>query len=505
MASERSKKIASENDRNREGKFMNENQPYRQDEDWSDLPLPGQEESWAKMEALLDKEKRRRIIPPFFLNCAGITLVGAIIIAAAWFAFRPGGFLNEKPVATIDKKVQPVQTEPTGPVINDPASVPETKNTNTSSGSSVENNSEGSAITTTNERENTLTNQIKTSQHQVTSKRTTSTTPANRSSAYRSTKKNTANPFKSDSKTDLAIAKPADKKNDKAIPDIRITDPGITTPPVSDQKDSTAKTTTAATTEDISKNSKTGLITDPAFSDSTQITAPDKTPGEIKNKKPSRFSFSAGLGIQQQLRSGTQLAYGSDYYGKKGVFSEHIPSVYFRVHHKENWFAQAEFRFGAPQLVKDYSYARRIKYDTSANNLVVSTMRLRKLYYHQLPFSFNYNVLPRLSVGAGGVYSIFYRAVTEQEVKATNISTGAESYTKFTQRIPGFRDSFLFKSQVQFILNTDYRWKNFSLGLRYKKDLQPYIKYTKPDGTVDDDMNDAIEVILRYRLWKSKR
>jgi hypothetical protein len=58
---------------------------------------------------------------------------------------------------------------------------------------------------------------------------------------------------------------------------------------------------------------------------------------------------------------------------------------------------------------------------------------------------------------------------------------------------------------VQFILHTDYRWKNFSIGLRYKKDLQPYIRYTKPDGRVDQDMNDAMEIILRYRLWKSKK
>jgi hypothetical protein len=505
MASERSKKIASENDRNRESKFMNGNQPYRQDNDWNDLPLPGQEESWAKMEALLDKEEKRRIIPPFFLNCAGIALFGAVIIAAAWFAFRPGGWLNENSVATTEKKDHTVQTVPGNSATNQRVIVPEKKTGENSLGVTKENNSEGSAVTSTTKKTgNFYSNQKTYQRNAVNSPVTTSLTKGKTFSAGPSTKKNVAQSLKTDKATDVAKAKTADKIIEDAIPGLKITQPGKSIPPVVDQKDSTTKISSVENKANAPNNVQL-VVGEPTVSDTAKMNSTTTVTKETSNNKPSRFSFSAGLGIQQQLRSGTQLAYGSDYYGKKGVFSEHIPSVYFRVHHKDNWFAQAEFRFGAPQLVKDYSYARKIKYDTSADNLVVSTMRLRKLYYHQLPFSFNYNVLPRLSVGTGGVYSIFYRAVTEQEVKATNISTGAESYSKITQRIPGFRDSFFFKSQVQFILNTDYRWKNFSIGLRYKKDLQPYIKYTKPDGTLDEDMNDAIEVILRYRLWKSKR
>jgi hypothetical protein len=502
MAPERSKKIAAENDRNREGKFMNENQPYRQDDEWSDLPLPGQDESWEKMEALLDKEEKRRVIPPFFLNCAGIALVSAIIIAAAWLAFRPGGWLSENSVATTEMKDQQVQTNQHTPSINDPAFVPEKKNNENTAGSLLKNSSDGSASITTEKQDNRQTGQ--TTYTQLNPARTASTAKAKSPPVGLSAKTNAAKSFRKSEGPDLAKVKIDNKKTDDAFPGVRITDPGVSNPGTG-QKDSTTKTATSETPADDSKNSQTGLISEVKKADTIQSAASGEDPQQIKNKKPSRYSFSAGLGVQQQLRSGTQLAYSSDYYGGNGVFSEHIPSVYFRVHHRENWFAQAEFRFGAPQFVKDYSYARRIRYDTSSNNLVVSSMRLRKLYYHQLPFSFNYNVLPRLSVGAGGVYSIFYRAVTEQETKASNVTTGTESFSKSTQRIPGFRDSFFFKSQVQFILNTDYRWKNFSIGLRYKKDLQPYIKYTKPDGVVEEDMNDAIEVILRYRLWKSRK
>ena len=41
-----------------------------------ELPVPDEEQSWQKMKALLDKDERKdRILPPFFLNCAGWALL----------------------------------------------------------------------------------------------------------------------------------------------------------------------------------------------------------------------------------------------------------------------------------------------------------------------------------------------------------------------------------------------------------------------------------------------
>jgi hypothetical protein len=33
--------------------------------------------------------------------------------------------------------------------------------------------------------------------------------------------------------------------------------------------------------------------------------------------------------------------------------------------------------------------------------------------------------------------------------------------------------------------------------------MQPYIKYTKPDGTVDEEKNQSLQFMIRYRLWQS--
>jgi hypothetical protein len=153
--------------------------------------------------------------------------------------------------------------------------------------------------------------------------------------------------------------------------------------------------------------------------------------------------------------------------------------------------------------LREFSYSRQTRYDTTA--VTTTTLKLRKTYYHQLPLSFNYYLRPNLSVGAGGIYSRFYRAVTEEEIKSRNLVTQSETVAKKIVEVPHFTDSFFYKTQVHLLLQADYEWRRFSLGLRYTKDIQPYIKYTQPDGRVNEEKNQTFQILLRYRLWKSKR
>jgi hypothetical protein len=138
-------------------------------------------------------------------------------------------------------------------------------------------------------------------------------------------------------------------------------------------------------------------------------------------------------------------------------------------------------------------------------NVTMTTMHLKKTYYHQLPFSFNYFVNRDLSVGIGGMYSRFYGAITEKETDTWNALT--QTTTNFKEIIPikHFNDSFLYKTQVHILMQADYQWKRFSFGLRYSRDLQPYIKYTKPDGTIDEEKNQSLQFILRFKVWQSAK
>ena len=226
-----------------------------------------------------------------------------------------------------------------------------------------------------------------------------------------------------------------------------------------------------------------------------------------KKIKPSqrKLAVAAGLGLQQFIQIAGQAAVPYNYYGGEGALPDYTPSVFLQLHKKGKWFIMGEFRYGAAQSVKEFSYNQITKYDAASMNVTVTTMRLKKTYYHQLPLSFNYYVIPNLSVGIGGMYSRFYGATTEKEINTRNVLTQTNATVKEIIPVKHFTDSFLYKSQVHTFIQADYHWKRFSFGLRYTRDLQPYIRYTKPDGTIDEKKNQSFQLMIRFRLWQSEK
>lgn len=220
--------------------------------------------------------------------------------------------------------------------------------------------------------------------------------------------------------------------------------------------------------------------------------------------KKNALVFSAGIGLQQQIPLAGQGSVPYNYYGRKNSLSDYLPSVYGRIEKGSKWFIEAEFRYGAAQKVKDFSYSRKTQLDDSAQVLSSTSYRLRKTYYHQLPVSFNYYVLPKLSVGAGMVYSRFQGAVSEKIITRTNLQTETKTVTTEVVNLKHFNDSFLYKTQLHLLVQAEYHWKRFIFGLRYTRDLQPYITFTTPEGGVRSQRNQALQAMIRFRLWRSK-
>ncbi len=214
----------------------------------------------------------------------------------------------------------------------------------------------------------------------------------------------------------------------------------------------------------------------------------------------STLAFSVGFGFQQPIPVAGQQSISVGYNGKSRL-SDYIPSVYLRLEKDKKYFLQAELNYAAPQLVKEFTYSRKTTIDLLANSTKTTTLRLQKTYYSEIPISFNYYVRPNWSVGVGGMYSWFHGAIAQQDTKITNLIN--QQQTSSTQLLPinGFTDSFLYRSNTYLLFQTDYQWKRFSFGLRYSRDLQPYIKYTLPDGAIMDKRNWALDFVLRFRLF----
>ncbi len=469
------------------------------------IPLPDQEHAWQKLKNLLDEDdrKRRFVITVFLRSCLLWGGLSVVVLAAAWLVFEPLKWGQQPTGANTTSGKQPASVSQGKQIIPQhgaPAKTEVQSIPGSPAGGEIETESKKGDVSRTNGIPVTGSNQSIPKQEKTnTTGRDIDHSPAKKSTPGTSIQKSN----KGVSNQEIpAIAKQTLETGGRETSQ----NPAIKIPPAQNdvmpgeiKKDSSLekKTDTIIVKTTVPFSIKNDSADVKATVDSLAVEP------QAKAKKSRRFIYSAGAGIQQQLPFMGQTSVPYNYYGRKNSLSDYIPSVYFRAEKKGKWFVMGEFRFGAPQSLKEFSFSRQTKFDTSSNLLTTTTTRLKKTYYHQLPLSFNYYVKPGWSVGIGGIYSRFYGAVTEREINNLDVHTQTETVTKQITRIQHFTDSFLYKTQLHLMLQTDVQWRRFTVGLRYAKDLQPYIKYTQPDGRINEEKNASFQLILRYRLWKS--
>lgn len=469
---------------------MDKHQPYREFEE--DIPLPDQEKAWQLMKEKLEEDKKRRLLPPVILNCAGWGALFLLLMAGAWFIFKKDSSGMRAENTSVKKEVStPAPVTPNQPQNPDKAPASITPGEPLTATPGIEDVPAENKPVISSEDAGDHFREINrgSKQDKQTAKSLNNTKKKNTIKQKKDQVNVNRKLGEERKKGEVNQVARVDKKEES---DQYKSDAG----PVKSRKDSI--------TVKAEEQKKAKELADSTVKKDTVAVDSPEVLKKTKEQKERTFVFSAGLGLQQQVPFNGQSSVPYDYYGRKSSLSDYIPSVYARFEKKDKWFIMGEFRFGAPQSLKEFSFSRQTKFDTISNRLTTTTMKLKKTYYHQLPLSFNYYLKPGWSLGAGAIYSRFYGAVTEREVNNFDVQTQTSTVTKQIARVQHFTDSFLYKTQLHFLLQTDVQWKRFNLGLRYTKDLQPYIRYTQPDGRINEEKNASFQLILRYRLWDSE-
>jgi len=433
------------------------------DQNFNDLPLPDEEVAWQKMNELLDKdEKKRRVLPLLFRTFYGLGVLLLVGVTVVWLSVR-----QQKTGGGVKKTDQ--RSSPNKTPHNENKKANPDNDANVSS--KLLNNETKTVSTPKEDRVNVIVKHGAVGEIQT--------------------------------NISLSLVR---KEN-------HVGQAGKESSAESDHVSTVTKT--GGNRVIISPNSISGnsappttalpgrqLISTTTYNISPGINFPES---KQTNQLRRQWFVTAGLGMQQQIPIAGQAVVPYSYYGTKGTLPDYLPHVYVQLQKDKDWFVEGDFRFGVAQAVNEFSYSQKTTYDTASMNLTVTTMRLKKTYYHELSSSFNYFLLPNLYVGAGGMYSRFHGAITEQETNTSNVLTLASKSVKQIIPMKHFTDSFLYKNQWRVLMQVGYQWKKFSFSLRYTKDIQPYIKYTRPDGTVTDEKNQSLQFLLRYKLWQSRR
>jgi hypothetical protein len=225
-------------------------------------------------------------------------------------------------------------------------------------------------------------------------------------------------------------------------------------------------------------------------------TTPDK-------QKKNDWTVAAGLSIYQPIPLDGESSVPYNFYGRKGTLSDYIPSAYLRLYRNDKWFVHGEFRYGAPQTVKPFEYKKEI-IDSTPVMSITANFRLKKTYYHQVPFSIHYFVLPKLSVGAGVIFNRFTGALADKDIYRRG---GGQIDTLLSSALVKEKNDTRFAANhLQWSAEINYNWKRFFIGGRFSRDINPFIKYTDPTtGAPVEKKLQALNVFLRYDLWRSKK
>ena len=479
---------------------MSDRLPYEEQlaQQWNDLPLPDENMAWADMKRRLEDDDDDSIIPFWLRGCGLWGLLLVTLVGIGWWLFwQPKNENKKEQVITQQKSdskkgpkndsVQIVNNKPAERSRDDKSSPAENNNNNDSilSNKQVEKNkniTKGDNETITASTKKTI-NKTKSKEVYLNQR------SSNATSKIKKERKGT-------DKYDTSIIPRSELKPEKNNPEqvIKKNNPGIIV------KDSSNNVPV-----EIKKTDSTRIVS----KDSVKKKADEQT---VKNNIPKKdssklksVSFSAGVAIHQLLPVDGQKLIPYNSQGRKGSLADYIPALFFRMYKNDKWFLQSEFRYGAPQYTRDIVYQQKGVLDTSGNTNTITSAKLKKTFYHQLPVSFNHFILPDWSVGGGFVWNKFKGAVSEQDVVQRTVSTGIDTVISKGVILNSKKaDSNFAKSYFQALVETQYRWKRFSLGARYSFGLQPYLKFTLPGGAQQNERNRSLQVFLRYEIWKSK-
>lgn len=246
-------------------------------------------------------------------------------------------------------------------------------------------------------------------------------------------------------------------------------------------------------------------------------TAPPQPPAQKKKTTPppqppdqreKEHGWMIGVGLNQFFPIDGQKGstYSSD--GLTGTLSDYLPVPMIRYYFNHRLYIQLEGQLNTPQPIKKDLVFNSPLPDTSTirNTTIVSSASIQRLYYFNIPLSLHYALSDRLNVGTGLQFSHLSNAIGNFDSTITNRNTSIVTDTKATK---SFKNDTLFHrmrtNELRFLLDVNYTYKHFVLGLRYNQALSKFIDLQLPTGGATAARNSSLQLYLRYILLDTRK
>jgi hypothetical protein len=220
-------------------------------------------------------------------------------------------------------------------------------------------------------------------------------------------------------------------------------------------------------------------------------------------------TFAFGLSLPLAFPLGDQEALGYNSRGAVNTISDYIPSPHFQYHFNNKTYVQAGLQFSSPQFIRPillYEHERM----TQPNVIEYNSIYARKLYYFNLPVSVYHSPLRNFYLGAGLQFSSMMSGVAQfQQIKRFNPIVGpAQEYisTYYAKFKNDSLSSRFNSNEVRLLLDINYYWNRFTVGLMYNQAFNNYVSFQVNPGTpYIFDKNKSLQFYLRYNIWEDRK
>ena len=264
-------------------------------------------------------------------------------------------------------------------------------------------------------------------------------------------------------------------------------------------------------------------MTKPASrSDSSQKKkTPPPPPPQDKDEKEKDHGWEIGIGLNQFFPIGGQRGstYNSD--GLTGTLSDYLPVPMVRYYLNNRTYIQLEAQLNTPQPTKKNLVISSPVPDTSSQGGVFTQVQnsasIQQLYYFNVPLSIHFAPVDNLNIGTGLQFSHLSNAIGEFDSTTTSTSVNGggngpsntgSGFSK-TSTTRSFKGDTLYDriktNELRFLLDVNYTYKHFVLGLRYNQALSNFVNIQLPTGGTTEARNSSLQLYLRYILLDTRK
>ena len=217
-------------------------------------------------------------------------------------------------------------------------------------------------------------------------------------------------------------------------------------------------------------------------------------------------TIAIGLSLPLGFPLGDQKPGPYNINAKANTVSDFLPVPHLQYHINSKVYLQTELQVANPQFIQPVlMYQNKIAYQ-STSTIHYNSTYAKKLYYFNVPFGIHYSPFEHFYLGTGLQFSTFISGVAMYEESSSVMGSGttnilSQSYTKFKN---DSISSMIDNSEFRLMLDANYYWKQFTVGLRYNQALSNYVSFKLNNTTpLFTDKNKSLQFYLRYNLWEN--